>query len=165
MKIKNYSNASEQFTPMQSYPEIGLELDNLSVILPQEFQFYSLGQVRLLKQLSNDDCLDPCIRIAYRISGEQGLMLTIFVSPNLDLSLCSEIGNVIAAKVASNLQRRTLSEWMISPPTLLTSTLVKELIVRPTYLALNEYCLEQDQQLKSLYVSISKLPGSEAGHA
>ncbi|OFZ79173.1 MAG: hypothetical protein A2583_00585 [Bdellovibrionales bacterium RIFOXYD1_FULL_53_11] len=89
--------------------------------LPEGFGFYNLGEVRELP-LDGPAAPEPGGEAAerdafvFRLSGELSGFVAVAFDCGLDPSACSEIGNIIAGKFASNLRSRHGIEVMISPP-------------------------------------------------
>lgn len=94
---------------------------DLSLALPERFPFFHLGEVALeldsRQGLADDDAAaEDRARIAFRLLGELEGWLVIAVDAAVDLSMYSELGNILASQLANRLHRDQGREIMISPP-------------------------------------------------
>jgi hypothetical protein len=103
-----------------------MELNNLSEIsnlLPENFGFYGLGTVELQKTVEASETLpldfDLLRGVGFRVyhldDAPSALLLFVF-GADLDESMYTEMGNVLASKLCQNLTEQQKSEMMISPP-------------------------------------------------
>jgi hypothetical protein len=114
-----------------------MELNNLSEIsdlLPESFGFYGLGTVELQKKVGTTETLpldfDLLRGVGFRVyhldDAPSALLLFVF-GADLDESMYTEMGNVLASKLCQNLTEQQKSEMMISPPILLKSQQLRRL--------------------------------------
>ena len=98
--------------------------------LPQEFEFYGMGMVKSISEEPDFGPTPDAIQgIGYKISGKDPhspdhhpwalQWMVLLVDQDQDVSMVSEIGNIIASRVAP--------EWT-SPPVLLTPVQLQRLI-------------------------------------
>ena len=99
-------------------------IEQLSEALPSSFNFYHLGKVELQPeelqpdlQLSTHDAL---YGISFHLRGDLHATLVILLGKNLDLALYSELGNILASKIANQLFVDRQLQIEISPPQLLS---------------------------------------------
>lgn len=99
-----------------------------SAVLPQHFQFYHLGEVSS-KALFNktENPLKDALAVGYQIKGDiQAVVLVIF-DRGLDLSVYSELGNVLASQIANQLHSQKGFDVLISPPQILSESLFENI--------------------------------------
>jgi hypothetical protein len=91
--------------------------------LPEHFEFYDQGLVTRT-QKSDDQFRvgQRTLGLAYRIYGDWEGMIVLLIEQSLDLSMYSEIGNVIASRFASQLGDGP--DTLISPPMTLDPELI-----------------------------------------
>jgi hypothetical protein len=98
-------------------------LDLLTQSLPENFSFYHLGVIAL-----RDTASDPAARtipdpnddraaLAYHLRGDIQATVVLLLEPDLDVSMYSEAGNIIASKLATILAEKHGVDVVISPPT------------------------------------------------
>lgn len=119
----------------------------IALALPDKFAFYHLGHVQ--KQQSGKETnataadTDYHNAIAILMHGEIKATLILMLHDGLDPSIYSEFANIIASRLAKQLQVKENIEAMISPPLPLSSeqtarlTTWKGKTIRQTYLHTN----------------------------
>jgi hypothetical protein len=101
----------------------------LGQYLPNQFDFYHLGEVERCEQ-GDELFLDDLSSVAYKINGDvNGLMITL-VPQGLDLSVYSELGNILASRLATALTEKLGLDVMISSPSLLKVEELQRLLER-----------------------------------
>jgi hypothetical protein len=119
-------------------------ISELTSALPEGFSFYHLGQVEPLPtsgRLDHSPSIYPdSIGVAYRIQGDLRGLFIIVLDKGLDVSIYSELGNILASRLASNLSSSEDGlEIMISPPHVLNHSQLERLmrsqhpVIRKTY--------------------------------
>lgn len=99
-------------------------IERLNAKLPEEFEFYHLGKIA--RATEKPDSTDPQTELelgnssyfAFQMIGDAvGVNATLLISfpKNLDLSIYSEVGNILASQLASKVG------FMTSPPIYLKS--------------------------------------------
>src|SRR4051794_39611054 len=81
--------------------------------LPDQFEFYHLGQV---SQQPSHAHLDEVCAIAFYLSGDVEAIMILLFSKQLDSSLYSELGNILASQMATQLSNKSGMDLHISPP-------------------------------------------------
>ena len=90
-----------------------------SEALPRDFEFYHLGKIASasnespghLSALFEDRCI-----IGFHFYGTTRALLAFLFPQELDVSTYSEVGNVLASQVASQLSTQDGLDLLISPP-------------------------------------------------
>jgi hypothetical protein len=107
--------------------------------LPVSFDFYGMGQVQSVQTESEEFFLDAT-GIAYRFSGDCNAWMILVFESTLDASLYSEVGNILASKTATSLEKTEGIGVMTSPPIFLNEAQLSSLrrrsqglIVEKTY--------------------------------
>ena len=90
-------------------------IEQLSEALPSSFNFYHLGKVELQPDLQ-PPTYDALYGISFHLRGDLHAILVILLEKNLDLSLYSELGNILASKIANQLFVDRQLQVEISPP-------------------------------------------------
>ena len=132
--ILNSENATENVT-------------SLLQALPDTFDFYTMGQIQSLPSDSLNPGQDSLLNtpwdtfdltIAFRISGELSAWMVLLLEQPLDYSMYSEVGNVLASRMASQLNASHGWGIQISPPISLTAIQLETLkkqrcLIRKSY--------------------------------
>lgn len=158
-----------------------LPITQLIHALPDEFEFYHLGNVLIENEGptgasladENEDLakvLEDSTAIGFRLQGELRALLVILVEKGLDIPTYSELGNVIASRLATRLSEDSDLEVLISPPQILSSSHVdllpnfKTIIVQRTIRHIQK---DKVIPIRMLLLSASTSPNrpGEAGHA
>ena len=107
-------------------------IDRLIDSLPSSFPFYHLGQVAQLTQGTIESetelASSDLIAVAFTFQGETHGVLALLFNQDLDVSIYSEMGNIIASQMANTLQLSHGLDVSISPPRLLTHHQLKKLL-------------------------------------
>ena len=108
--------------------ELDLQLERLSAALPEHFPFYHLGEVTSRESNEEPTPDEDSVAISFRMHGDlQGILIVLF-ERGLDVSLYTELGNIIASQTATRLNQQQAMDVMISPPRLLAQGQVKNLL-------------------------------------
>ncbi len=89
-------------------------------LLPKNFEFYSLGRISLQEPPPNQNLINEATGIFFTLEGSLKVFVTLLIAEGFDLSLYAEVGNIIAAKLAYQLEQKQGHEWMISHPRILS---------------------------------------------
>jgi chemotaxis protein CheY-P-specific phosphatase CheC len=97
-------------------------LELLTHSLPENFSFYHLGEITLRDRaqmqgelptaLPNDDRA----ALAYTLRGDLQAAVVLMLEPDLDLSMYSEAGNIIASRLATQLAEKHGIDVVLSAP-------------------------------------------------
>jgi hypothetical protein len=102
-------------------------VSELSTALPREFDFYHLGQVSIHEEIIPTD-FSEMKAVGFSFQGDlRGLMVLLF-DEGLDASAYTEMGNVLAARIATQLSKERGLEIMISPPSAMPRERLEQLI-------------------------------------
>lgn len=96
-------------------------LESLGAALPEKFSLYHLGEVTGQPDAAKGELSsgDDSQAVSFRLHGDaEGVLLVLF-ERGLDVSLYTELGNIIASQAVTRLQQQKGLEVMISPPRLL----------------------------------------------
>lgn len=93
--------------------------------LPVSFDFYGQGVVSLDTTVSLNLSLDHQQGVGYQFLGSSARSVVILLDEDFDLSVASELGNVLAAKIAGNLSRLEGWDVGVSPPQIWTETQIR----------------------------------------
>jgi hypothetical protein len=135
--------------------------------LPEQFEFYHLGEV---KQTMTDQIVDLDRKhiVAFRFYGDtQGVLLILF-NEGLDASLYTEMGNIIASRSAQGLGEKDGIGVMITPPSTLKKTVAERLIANSDYCIQRSYHHKLNGEIIPIDVFVvphSPLGAEGAGHA
>ncbi|MGK5084160.1 hypothetical protein WDW37_12760 [Bdellovibrionota bacterium FG-1] len=135
--------------------------------LPKQFSFYHLGEVRLTPSVSvpSDETTLPKnpVAVAFSVEGDvRGSMLLLF-EEGLDVSVYSEMGNVIASQMVTSLAEKEGVDLYISPPKILSSVQLSTILknqhgVARTY-------LHQPPNAPSILLQALVIPTETHGYA
>jgi len=99
--------------------------------LPDSFKFYHLGEVRAEDSEESPnafyDDIHESTLISYRFEGDVKGLILVAIEKELDISIYSEMGNIIASRFANSLSRLG-QDVMICSPTILDSKKVSQLL-------------------------------------
>jgi len=110
-------------------------MTNLKEALPKEFSFYHLGSVEMRSQREFTETnaeliLEDLNAVAFSFQGDFRGVLIILVEKGLDVSIYSELGNILASRLATELTHDGY-DVMITPPRLLQAPQLERLIQTP----------------------------------
>jgi hypothetical protein len=145
--------------------ETGMRIDRYQSALPRKFDFYSEGQVLFQGSTPANPSTQNKVGILYRVEGETKVLLTLLAGAELDLSLYSEIGNIMAAKMAHSLEKTQTIEWMISPPRILTEAETNRVTSSSAQGALLEYHYLSMGQTTRFQIIMTLAPQEGIGNA
>jgi hypothetical protein len=118
--------------------EYSENLKQLAGALPQSFEFYNLGQVSLTESTQTFPTQD-CTAIGFRLYGDVTALLILLFPLGLDVSLYSEMGNILASRIANQLTSHNKMEVMVSPPSPISEDQFEQLIRRTTGMIRRSY--------------------------
>ncbi len=142
-----------------------LRTNEFDKILPQSFNFYSLGQVVLQQSAGKSTDQTGKTQILYTIEGDTKLFVTLLLDPTLDLSIYSEVGNIIAARMASALEQNSKTDWMITPPVCIQPKDISKAPQPIDFARLYEYHHVVDHETIAFQVLITLSSQRETGNA
>ena len=89
---------------------------------PEGFAFYHLGKVEKIghSETSESAFLNR-VGVSFNLYGEETSLIVLLFDKTLDVSTYTEMGNVLASRIASRLGNDSGLETMISPPRFLSS--------------------------------------------
>jgi chemotaxis protein CheY-P-specific phosphatase CheC len=97
----------------------------LANALPDQFEFYHLGQVALQ---STNSSLEDANAIAFHIAGDMMAVVVLLFAKGLDSSIYSELGNILVSRLATQLNQKDGIDLMISPPQSLTENQLNQIM-------------------------------------
>jgi hypothetical protein len=92
--------------------------------LPERFQFYHLGDVELQ---SYEIHVEDTSAVAIQLFGDLRALVVVLFPKDLDVSTYSELGNVLASKIANHMSLQNQIDIVISPPQILNRTQIDQL--------------------------------------
>jgi hypothetical protein len=111
-----------------------MESTTLSLIsqsLPETFPFYGMGDVSLVKNPKSTSPISALVEgkdgVSFKLLGEPAVLLVVLFDKNLDSSMYSELGNILASKLCTGLSEEGEGDLMITPPYPLKSEQLKRL--------------------------------------
>lgn len=128
-------------------------LPQMDRAFPRNFDFYHLGKVELLRTehsadlpLQSPDFVAPGKAIAFSLYGDFRAVLVLWFPSELDQDIYTELGNLLASKVASQLSKDNQLELMISPPNPLTDSQWEQLSRKSPILMKGYYAHHTDRR-------------------
>jgi len=100
---------------------------DLTSALPQRFEFYHLGEVELMEV---NEPISDATAVGFRLYGDLSALVIVLFPRALDISTYSELGNVIASRMATQLNTQNGIEVMVSPPQSIGENQLKQIIQR-----------------------------------
>jgi len=91
------------------------DFEQLSEALPSSFGFYHLGTVELQPDWPHPTQESP-LGVSFRLQGDLNALFVLLLDENLDLAIYSELGNILASKIANQLFADRQLQITISPP-------------------------------------------------
>jgi hypothetical protein len=138
------TSAAEAQTENQSLDSLLNErLLRLAGALPSQFDFYHMGTVET-GPTGQELSFESMCAFGYRIQGDLVGTLILLFDEGQDSSMYSEMGNILASRIATALGNRDEIYLTVSPPTSLTNATVRILLqttqpaYRRTYLHIHE---------------------------
>lgn len=89
---------------------------DLHATLPQSFHFFDLGEVSLESERPTNLNLAHQQGIGFQFLGSSARSMLLLVDESFDLSMATEMGNIIASKLAGRLSQVEGWDVGISPP-------------------------------------------------
>ena len=120
-------------------------IHRLTDAMPGGFSFYQLGHVEAMADEPHEEtyrALEDRVGIAFNLEGDIRGLLVLIVEQGLDLSTYTELGNILASRLATNLTGP--GEVMISPPIHLNHSQLERLmraqqpVLQRSYIHLNK---------------------------
>jgi hypothetical protein len=141
--------------------------------MPDGFEFYHLGRVESagdwadeLSPSGNELPLEDRVAVAYRIQGDaQGALLILF-DKGLDSSLYMEMGNIIASRTATQLNRIEGIDVLVSPPQVLKEAMARSLLAQASPASRRRYLhLHEGRSISVETVILPQLERGQTGNA
>lgn len=103
---------------------------HLKISLPQSFDFYHLGKVKIIEEesLENDNFKELLNSLAHKrgiglrihtLEEDLNAYMIVLIDADLDLETYSELGNILASQISNNLSRNQIDSY-ITPPHILS---------------------------------------------
>lgn len=141
-----------------------LNLEQLASALPTQFDFYHLGKVEQ-QPLSNSNFFRDACAVGFRLLGDlNGLMIVLF-EKDLDHSTYTEFGNLLASRLATQLQTENGLDVMISPPQSLEHGLVQKLLEKNSSIIRRTYAHFYKNSVISVETLVLSAPSEGIGYA
>jgi hypothetical protein len=143
-------------------------LETLGRSLPDRFPFYHLGEIAVSESQFTDSSqieTEGRSAIGIRIYGDFPAMLLVLVDEGLDLSIYSEVANILASRLSTQLSASQEMDILISAPTPLSASRLKDLI-RPNQAVLGKrymHCVSGGSAGVTLGVDAILVPDSPTG--
>lgn len=120
--------------------------------LPESFPFYSFGQVTRREPAQSAKPLAEILAgksgVSFRLLGEPAVLLVVLFDSELDASMYTEMGNILASKLCQSLSEQGEGDLMITPPlTLGAQQLARLLRANYPYIHRSYEHLNQDTQV------------------
>ncbi len=102
-------------------------MEKLAQALPQQFGFYHLGDVELIETRADNPSrqssreLPTQTAVAFTYQGDARGVLALIFDSDLDISIYSEMGNVIASRMITHLHQKEGADILLSPPKVLNA--------------------------------------------
>lgn len=90
-------------------------LDRVTERLPREFPFYHLGHARINPTPSRTLGENASL-IGYRVTGEPSFWIVLAHEKELEFSIYSELGNILASRWVGDLSEALNQEFLLSHP-------------------------------------------------
>ena len=107
-------------------------LSHASASLPESFSFYGFGAVARSREAekvkSLADILTGKAGVSFRLLGDPAVLLIVLFDSSLDVSMYTEMGNILASKLCKNLSEQGEGDLMITPPLMLGSEQLAKLL-------------------------------------
>ena len=109
------------------------EILQVARALPQTLEFYHLGEVKLQHPHSMPDSgsevdFQESSVIGFQIFGESKATILFFFAKDLDVSVYSELGNLLTSQIANQVSRENHIDVLISPPRRINIKQVEQMI-------------------------------------
>lgn len=137
-------------------------LSHLVNALPNRFDFYHLGEVSLQP---TDSDLPNSQAVAFHLTGDLQAIMIVLFDKNLDISTYSELGNILASKVATYFNHSTGLDLQISSPQLLTDVQTEHLVQNNQTIVRRTYTHIYDGKVIPLETLLLSAPVGGIGHA
>ncbi len=150
-----------------------LDMSVLEGALPGSFDFYSWGSVQLQSALPKRESAREKSGIFYALQGDPKVFITVLLNPSSDLSLYSEMGNIIAAKMSLSLEKPQETKptvginpvRMITPPRVLNELELERMTAIDSPQLLREYHHVMGDRIQPFQVLIVLAPDEATGNA
>jgi hypothetical protein len=136
--------------------------------LPYSFNFYHLGKVELQNHLPDhfqdslsDESKSLASGIGFHLRGDLNATLAILFDRDLDLSIYSEVGNILASKIANQLFLDRQLQVEISPPQLLSEIQLETILMSGPSTIRKAYVHQYDD--KMVYLQTLLVPSHLEG--
>lgn len=142
-------------------------LTDASASLPESFSFYGFGAVARAREAERVKSLTEILSgkagVSFRLLGEPAVLLIVLFDSKLDVSMYTEMGNILASKLCNNLSEKGEGDLMITPPLSLTSEQLARLL-RTDFPYIHRSYEHVDQDVKVLIETLI-LPVGNIGNA
>jgi hypothetical protein len=142
-------------------------LSRISASLPDRFTFYGYGEVSSRDSTGDLESLTANkIGVSFRVLGSPAALLIVLFENRLDVSMYSELGNILASKLCQKLSEQGEGDLMITPPVLITPTQLGRLSKMKLPFVHRSYQHLDDDRIvpvETLILPISA--GGQVGHA
>jgi hypothetical protein len=111
----------------------------IGALLPDELPFYHLGEIRRADDAAAGEGVAGAAEadfaqlrgVGFRLAGELNGVFIIAFDRDLDASTYTEMGNVLASRLATEMSRRAGRPVRLSPPHALEGAPLRELLTGP----------------------------------
>jgi len=134
---------------------------------PEKIELYHLGPVTIEKtasaSLANELNASDFFPLCFSFHGDQRGLLLLLLDRHLDLSLYSELGNLLASAIATELSNQNGIDVMISPPYSLNESRLKEILATNEARIIRRAYIHQSVRVEAFIIPSENAP--EVGHA
>jgi hypothetical protein len=134
-------------------------VSRLNDALPAGFDFYHLGNVRLLPGEESAEAPLDSVAVGFTLQGETRGLLVLFFDRGLDLSTYVEMGNVIGSRMATTLGA------ILSPPRMLEQPQLEALARAARTSVRRGYAHVHQGKLVTVQAWILPVPSEGTGYA
>lgn len=145
---------------------LAVTLDQVTDMLPKEFAFYHLGHARAntgaTRSLGSDDQISL---IGYRVSGDPSFWIVLAHERDLEFSIYSEFGNILASRWVGQLSDALGQDFVLSHPMQISKSVIQAVESKLIPLVRRQYI--HAHQSKEVPLEFWVLPHREEriGHA
>lgn len=138
-----------------------MNLKSVRESLPEQFDFYHLGSIqKASSEASRADLLitPDSINLSYLIHGDERGVFLVSIAPGLDLSMYSEVGNILASRLSQGLSQAEDKDLLVSPPKPIPFKKALELIKSNSSWIHQTYVHQHGGQLVSIQTYVCLAP-------
>lgn len=98
-----------------------MDLRKISELLPDGFSFYEMGSVAQARSRASElrELIQDKNGVMFKLLGEPAAILIVLFDRALDVSMYSELGNILASQLCQRLSELGEGDLMITPPLVL----------------------------------------------